>query len=154
MTSKFQLCRHPSRNTPAPANTLGASGHRTIGNGSTPVRPPPGRRNGKLSTGQRKPVLTEPESGASRDLLLRELAGLNTPDELASWAHRVLPTKNTLTAINARLLEEAFASKMTALADTGEEVAQKALTADTGSMRLPTERKRARRHTSRRHSSM
>ena len=114
----------------------------------------PGRRSGNLSAGQRKPVLTEPESGASRDLLLRELAGLNTPDELASWAHRVLPTKNTLTAIDARLLEEAFASKMTALADAGKENTQKAPTADTGSMRLPTERKRARRHTSRRHSSM
>jgi hypothetical protein len=105
------------------------------GNGSAPVGSSPGRRNWKLSTGQRKPVLTEPESGASRDLLLRELTGLNTPDELASWAHRILPTKNTLTAIDARLLEEAFASKMTALADAGEEEAQKARTADTDSMR-------------------
>jgi len=138
----------------APANTLGASGRSTNGNGSAPVGSSPGRWNGKLSTGQRKPVLTEPESGASRDLLLRELAGLNTPDELASWAHRVLPTKNTLTAINARLLEEAFASKMKALADAGKENTQKAPTADTGSMRLPTERKRSRRNVSRRRLSM
>ena len=138
----------------APANTLGASGRSTNGNGSAPVGSSPGRWNGKLSTGQRKPVLTEPESGASRDLLLSELAGLNTPDELASWAHRILPAKNTLTAIDARLLEEAFASKMTALADAGEEEAQKARTADTGRIRPPTERKRAQRHTSRRHSSM
>ena len=138
----------------APANTLGASGRSTNGNGSAPVGSSPGRWNGKLSTGQRKPVLTEPESGASRDLLLSELAGLNTPDELASWAHRILPAKNTLTAIDARLLEEAFASKMTALADAGEEEAQKARTADIGRIRPPTERKRARRHTSRRHSSM
>src|ERR1017187_8997516 len=122
----------------APANTLGASGRSTNGNGSAPVGSSSGRRSGKLSTGQRKPVLTEPESGALRDLLLRELTGLNSADELASWAHRILPTKNTLTAIDARLLEEAFAFKMTALADTGEEVAQKALTADTGRMRLPS----------------
>src|SRR5450830_1714201 len=136
-----------------PANTLGASGRSTNGNGSAPVGSSPGRRNWKLSTGQRKPVLTRPESGASRDQLLRELAGLNSPDELASWAHRILPAKNTLTAVDARLLEEAFAPKMTALADAGEEEAQKAPTADTGSMRLPTERKRARQNTSRRHSS-
>src|SRR5450759_827590 len=140
MTSKFQLCRHPSRNTPAPANTLGASGHRTNGNESTPVGPPPGRRNGKLSTGQRKPVLTEPESGASRDQLLRELAGLNSADELASWAHRILPAKNTLTAIDARLLEEAFASKMTALADAEKEELREVPTAGPGHMPLPTER--------------
>jgi hypothetical protein len=81
------------------------------------------------------------------------LESLNSPDELASWAHRILPAKNTLTAVDARLLEEAFAPKMTALADAGEEEAQKAPTADTGSMRLPTERKRARQNTSRRHSS-
>ena len=143
----------PDLVAPAPANTLGASGRSTNGNESTPVGPPPGRRNGKLAAGQRKPVLTEPESGASRDQLLRELAGLNSPDELASWAHRILPAKNTLTAVDARLLEEAFAPKMTALADAGEEEAQKAPTADTGSMRLPTERKRARQNTSRRHSS-
>src|SRR5450759_4535986 len=136
----------PDLAAPAPANTLGASGHRTIGNGSTSVGPPPGRRTGKLSTGPRKPVLTEPESGASRDLLLRKLESLNSPDEVASWAHRIVPAKNTLAVIDARLLEEAFASKMAALADAGEEEAQNAQTADTGSMRLPIERKRARRN--------
>src|SRR5450759_2498175 len=101
----------PDLAAPAPANTLGASGYRTNGNGSPPMGLPLGRRSGKLSAGQHKPVLSEPESGVLRDLLLRELAGLNSADELASWAHRVLPTKNTLTAIDARLLEEAFASK-------------------------------------------
>ena len=144
----------PDLAAPAPANTLGATGRSTYGNGSTPVGPPPGRRNGKLSTGQRKPVLTDPEPAVSRDQLLRELASLNSPDELASWAHRILPVKNTLTAIDARLLEETFASKMPALADAGEEEAQKARTAEPGSIPLPTERKRARRHTSRRHSAM
>jgi ERF superfamily len=144
----------PDLAAPAPANTLGASGRSTNRNGSTPVGPPPGRRNGKLPAGQRKPVLTEPESGASRDELLRELAGLNSPAEMASWAHRILPAKNTLTAVDARLLEEAFASKMTALADAGKEQLQEAPTADTGRMRLPTERKRARRNASQRHLSM
>jgi ERF superfamily len=143
----------PDLTAPAPANTLGASGRSTNGNGSTPVGLPPGRRNGKLSAGQRKPVLTEPESAVLRDQLLRELASLNSPDEMASWAHRILPAKNTLTAVDARLLEEAFASKMTALADAGKEELQEVPTADTGSMLLPTERKRARRNTSRRHSS-
>src|ERR1017187_3860381 len=54
----------PDLAAPAPANTLGATGRSTNGNGSAPVGSSPGRRNGKLSTRQRKPVLTEPESGA------------------------------------------------------------------------------------------
>ena len=144
----------PDLAAPAPANTLGASGYRTNGNGSPPMGLPLGRRSGKLSAGQHKPVLSEPESGAARDQLLQELAGLNSAAEMASWAHRILPAKNTLTAVDARLLEEAFASKLTALADAGEEDAQKAPTADTDSTRLSTERKRARPNASRRHSSM
>jgi hypothetical protein len=144
----------PDLAAPAPANTLGAAGHRTNGNGSTPAGPPPGRRNGKLSAGQREPVLTEPDSGVLRDQLLRELAGLNSPDELASWAHRILPAKNTLIGIDARQIEEAFTSKMTELADAGEEELQEVPTAGAVSVRLPTERKRARRDQSRRHSSM
>src|SRR5665811_226466 len=48
----------PDLVAPAPANTLGALGHRTIGNGSAPAGSSPGRESGKLSTGQRKPVLT------------------------------------------------------------------------------------------------
>ena len=144
----------PDLAAPAPANELSASGRRTNGNGSTPAGPPPARPNVKLSARPRKPVLTGSEFAVSRDQLLKELASLNSPDELASWAHRILPAKNTLTAIDARLLEEAFASKMTVLADVDEEDAQKARTADADSTGLPTERKRARRNASRRHSSM
>jgi hypothetical protein len=136
----------------APANGLGSSGRRTNVNGSAPIGPPPGRQNGKLSGN--RPVLTPPESGDLRDQLLRQLECLNSGAELASWVHRIFPAKNTLTAIDARLLEEAFASKMTALADAGEEDAQKAQTADTDNVRLPSERKRARRNASQRHSSM
>jgi hypothetical protein len=135
----------------APANGLRSSLHSTNGNGSVLVGPPPGRRNAKLSAGQRTSVLTEPESAVSRVKLLRELASLKSPDELASWAHRVLPAKNTLTAIDARLLEEAFASKITGVAEPDEEEAQNARTVDAD--RLPRERKRARRE-SRRNSSM
>ena len=123
----------PDLAAPAPANELSASGRRTNGNGSTPAGPPPARPNVKLSARPRKPVLTGSEFAVSRDQLLKELASLNSPDELASWAHRILPVKNTLTAIDARLLEEAFASKMTVLADVDEEDAQKARTADADS---------------------
>ena len=83
-----------------------------------------------------------------------ELAGLNSADGLATWAHRILPAKNTLTAADARLLEDTFASKLTTLADAGEEETQKVRTADADSVWLPAGRKRSRRNTSRRHSLM
>ena len=60
----------PDLAAPALANGLDASGRSTNVNRSTPVRPPPGRHNGKLSAGRRKPVLTLPESGCLRDQLL------------------------------------------------------------------------------------
>jgi hypothetical protein len=101
-----------------------------------------------------KPVLAVDASATLRDQLLRELAGLNSAAEMTSWAQRILPAKNTLTAIDARLLEEAFASKLTALANAEKEELQEVPTEGTGSMPLPTDRKRAPRHTSRRHSTM
>jgi ERF superfamily len=143
----------PDLRAPASANGLRPSPRSTNGNGSVPVGPPPGRRNAKLSAGQRTSVLTEPESAVLRDKLLRELASLKSPDELTSWAHRIFTEKNVLTAIDARLLEEVFASRMTVLANADGEDAQKAQTADTYNVRLP-ERTHARRNASRRNSSM
>jgi hypothetical protein len=50
------------------------------------------------------------------------VAALGSPEDAAIWAHRILPVKNRLTAASARLLEEAFQSRMTALErETGEE---------------------------------
>ena len=40
------------------------------------------------------------------------MAGLAVGDDLDHWAYRSLPTKNTLTAADARLVEEAFQSKI------------------------------------------
>ena len=44
-----------------------------------------------------------------RDRLLGELSGLQSDDEAASWAHRSLPAKNTLTVADAQLVEAASA---------------------------------------------
>ncbi len=81
------------------------------------------RRNGKWSAAPHKPSLAGRESAVSRDKLLCELAVLSSPDDLASWAHRILPIKNTLTAVDARLLEEAFAENMTTVAEPLADVA-------------------------------
>lgn len=90
----------------------GTAGRSTNGNGAGP-----GRRNGRLSAALYRPALSEPDSAASRERLLGELSVLISPEDLASWAHRILPTKNTLTVFDAQLLEEAFTAKMTAVAE-------------------------------------
>jgi hypothetical protein len=52
------------------------------------------------------------ESAALRDRLLSEVAGLASQDSATSWARKALPTKNSLTAADAKLLEDAFEQKL------------------------------------------
>jgi hypothetical protein len=57
-------------------------------------------------------VLPVDESAALRDRLLSEVAGLASQDSATSWARKALPTKNSLTAADAKLLEDAFEQKL------------------------------------------
>jgi ERF superfamily len=55
----------------------------------------------------------EPEASAAlRDRLTAELNGLDSAEEAAEWAHRVLGAKNTLTAADAERIEQAFQTKL------------------------------------------
>jgi hypothetical protein len=64
-----------------------------------------------------KPVLAADQSAALRDRLVAELDGLQSADTAASWAHRNLPAKNTLTAADAELVEAGFRAKLAAFGD-------------------------------------
>ena len=55
------------------------------------------------------------ESADLRERLLGEIAGIQTHDRATSWAREALPLKNTLTADDAKLLEDAFEKKMSEL---------------------------------------
>ena len=57
---------------------------------------------------QPKPLLAIEPSAALRGELVAEIQELKDPDELALWAHRRLPAKNTLTADDARAVEVAY----------------------------------------------
>jgi hypothetical protein len=57
---------------------------------------------------QPKPLLTVEPSAALRDQLIAEIANLTDGDDLALWAHRRLPGKNTLMADDARAVEVAY----------------------------------------------
>jgi hypothetical protein len=96
----------------------GAGGAGQVGrrapNSWSPNPTSPVRRNGKASVG--RPNHVQPANEAETlQQLLGEVAALGSSEEAAIWAHRSLPVKNTLTAANARLLEDAFESKVTAL---------------------------------------
>ena len=61
-----------------------------------------------------RPVLAPDQSATLRDRLVAELDALQSADEAASWAHRSLPAKNTLTAADAELVEAGFRARLAA----------------------------------------
>jgi hypothetical protein len=62
-----------------------------------------------------KPVLAAEASVVCRDRLLGEIAGTASAEDMALWAKRALPTKNTLTTEDSALVEKAFATKLEGL---------------------------------------
>jgi hypothetical protein len=80
--------------------------------------PPPTRGNGKIrgaAKTARRTVLLNDESAALRDRLVSEISGLASQDSATAWAGETLPAKNTLTAGDAKLVEDAFEQKLTQL---------------------------------------
>jgi hypothetical protein len=55
------------------------------------------------------------ESADARDRILAELRTLAGADDLAEWAHRILPQKNALVQEDARIVEQAFEERLFAL---------------------------------------
>jgi hypothetical protein len=62
-----------------------------------------------------KRMLAVDASARLRDQLLAEMALLSAADEMIAWAHRTLPTKNTLGAEDASAIEKEFGDRMQAL---------------------------------------
>jgi ERF superfamily len=76
------------------------------------------RRAGRISTTS-NPVLEPAASAALRDKLIAELKELNSADEAASWAHRVMGSKNTLTPRDAEHIELGFQLKLSTFPTEG-----------------------------------
>jgi hypothetical protein len=68
-----------------------------------------------------RPILNAEASAEARDRLLREIVKLPSSEAAGEWARNVLPIKNTLTARDARLIETAFAFRMSALQEKNPE---------------------------------
>jgi hypothetical protein len=59
-----------------------------------------------------KEILDTEKSAVLRDQLLSELTGLMTSEEATAWARSILKVKNSLTSADAKLIENAFESKV------------------------------------------
>ena len=69
---------------------------------------------GKVSTAA-SPVLEPTASAALRDKLIAELKELNSPDEAAQWAHRIMGSKNRLKPKDAEQVELGFHLRLSTL---------------------------------------
>jgi hypothetical protein len=92
----------PDPKMDAPVGTSNGTSSRKLSNGSVHKRR------------QSRPVLTPGASAALRDQLVAEIQDLKDGDDLVLWAHRRLPTKNTLTADDARAVEVAYQAALEA----------------------------------------
>jgi hypothetical protein len=72
----------------------------------------PAGRSTKIASVHSKPILGPEASAALRNQLAAELTNVNSAEEAANWAHRILGAKNSLTAADAAFIEEAFRAKL------------------------------------------
>jgi hypothetical protein len=63
-------------------------------------------------------------SAELRDQLIAELKNLNSAEEAANWAHRVLSEKNTLMADDAKHVEDAFQVRLASISAAGRSARQ------------------------------
>ena len=85
-------------------------------NGAQVDRQMPDRRHGRKPSVQTKVTLAPDKSAALRDQLLVDLDAFTTLEAATTWAHQILPAKNSLTAADAGRVEEAFQTKLASLA--------------------------------------
>jgi hypothetical protein len=72
-------------------------------------------RSAKVASSPPKQLLEPEASAALRERLTAELNGLNTAEDAATWAHRVLSIKDTLSAADAECVEKAFQARLTVI---------------------------------------
>jgi ERF superfamily len=93
----------------------------------TPPRKPSNGQRRNSMHGERPTPLEPKQSAALREKLLTELGTVTSPDLAAIWAQEALTTKNSLTAADAKLVEDAFERRLSELAPSqGAEAADDA----------------------------
>src|SRR5262249_52013419 len=86
------------------------------GDGNSPGRPQgPGNGRGRASKNQTSVILDPTQSAQLRDKLLVEVEKITSADLAGTWASEALVPKNSLTAADAKLVEDAFERKLSEL---------------------------------------
>src|SRR5262249_30043636 len=85
------------------------------------VQPGSGAHHAKATSTPSRPALEPKASAALREKLTAELKSVSSLENAADWAHRVLSAKNSLTAADAKHVEQAFHSKLTILGSEPED---------------------------------
>jgi hypothetical protein len=79
----------------------------------------PGNGNARDGDKRRPPVILDADqSAALREKLLAEMGDITSADLAAGWAREALIAKNSLTATDAKLLEDAFEQRLSELASS------------------------------------
>src|SRR5262245_4498793 len=102
---------------PKSAAELRRSDPRNKSDGQAEVAEGRGRSGGKSSRASARPVLAPEQSAILRERLLEELVAIGSADEAAVWAQRNLPAKNTLIAVDAKIVEERFQARLSIISD-------------------------------------
>ena len=108
--------------TPAPKTEPGKTKDRR--NGGRNNQSHEQLRSGQQRAANSARTLEPKASEVLRDLLIAQLKALNSSDEAADWAHRVLASKNSLVLTHAGQVELAFQLKLSTLITDQPSVAQ------------------------------
>src|SRR5437764_7193319 len=87
-------------------------------NGQAPAMQRTVASDGKVREASAKSVLGAQLSASLRESLIQQLVNINSADEAALWAQRHMRAKNSLTAADAKMVEEQFKAKLSTLSDT------------------------------------
>jgi len=99
--------------TPTPKTEIGKTKDRLNGGPNYPSRGQSGSGAKKAANTVR--TLEAKASAVLRDQLIAQLKGLNSAEEAADWAHRVLASKDSLDSADAKQVELAFQLKLSTL---------------------------------------
>jgi hypothetical protein len=102
-----------SEGTPEPGRSSKPNGHAAM----QPAAKAATMEHGARRKAVRAPALLPPDQSAElRNRLLAEIAGLESADAAAIWASQGITAKNSLTAADARAVEEVFERRLSDLA--------------------------------------
>jgi hypothetical protein len=99
---------------PTPTAELPGSGRQSNGQ-TAAARPRPDSHRKRREPSAAPSMLAEQLSASLRESLIEQIAGINSADEAAAWAHLNLPAKNKLRATDAKLVEERFGARLSAI---------------------------------------